>query len=393
MLMQLTPEHEALRATAKRFIAEKVNPFVDQWEADEIFPAHQVFKGMGELGLLGLDKPVENGGAGLDFSYAAVFAEALADINCGGIPMATGVQTDMATPALARRGSAELRAEFLAPAIAGDYVACLGVSEVGSGSDVASIKTKARKVGGDGGDYIINGGKMWTTNGTQADFCCVLANTSDVSSATPGHKNKSLIIVPMKTPGVSVARKLKKVGMDSSDTAQLHFDDVRVPQRYRIGEEGMGFMYQMEQFQVERLWAALNNGAMAQRAIDLTIAYTRERQAFGRSILDNQWVHFKLAELQTEVEALRSLAWRGVEMVVRGEDATQLATMAKLKAGRTIREVSDGCLQFWGGMGYMMDSPVSRIWRDGRLSSIGGGADEVMLQILSKFMGTFPTGR
>ena len=393
MLMQLTPEHEALRATAKRFIAEKVNPFVDQWEADELFPAHQVFKGMGNLGLLGLDKPVENGGAGLDFSYAAVFAEALADINCGAIPMATGVQTDMATPALAKRGSAELRAEFLAPAIAGDYVACLGVSEVGSGSDVASIKTRARQVGGDGGDYIINGGKMWTTNGTQADFCCVLANTSEVSSSTPGHKNKSLIIVPMNTPGVSVARKLKKVGMDASDTAQLHFDDVRVPQRYRIGEEGMGFMYQMEQFQIERLWAALNNGAMAQRAIDHTIAYTRERQAFGRSILDNQWVHFKLAELQTEVEALRSLAWRGVEMVVRGEDATQLATMAKLKAGRTIREVSDGCLQFWGGMGYMMDSPISRIWRDGRLSSIGGGADEVMLQILCKFMGTFPTGR
>ena len=386
MLMQLTPEHDALRATIKRFIAEKVNPYVDQWEADEIFPAHQVFKGMGDLGLLGLDKPVENGGAGLDFSYAAVLAETLADINCGGIPMATGVQTDMATPALARHGSAELRAEFLAPAIAGDVVACLGVSEVGSGSDVASIKTKARK---DGGDYVINGGKMWTTNGTQADFCCVLANTSEGS----GSKNKSLIIVPMKTPGVSVARKLKKVGMDSSDTAQLHFDDVRVPQRYRIGEEGMGFIHQMEQFQIERLWGALNAGAMAQRAIDHTIAYTRERQAFGKSILDNQWVHYKLAELQTEVEALRSLAWRGVEMVVRGEDATKLATMAKLKAGRTVRETADGCLQFWGGMGYMMDSPVSRIWRDGRLSSIGGGADEVMLQILCKFMGTFPMAR
>ena len=386
MLNQLTPEHDALRATTKRFIAEKVNPFVDQWEADESFPAHQVFKGMGDLGLLGLDKPVENGGSGLDYSYAAVFAEALADINCGGIPMATGVQTDMATPALARRGSAELRAEFLAPAISGDMVACLGVSEVGSGSDVASIKTKARK---DGDDYIINGGKMWTTNGTQADFCCVLANTSDGAS----HKNKSLIVVPMNTPGVSVARKLKKVGMDASDTAQLHFDDVRVPQRYRIGEEGMGFMYQMEQFQIERLWGALNCGAMAQRAIDHTITYTRERQAFGRSILDNQWVHYKLAELQTEVEALRSLAWRGVEMVVKGEDATKLATMAKLKAGRTIREVTDGCLQFWGGMGYVMDSPISRMWRDGRLTSIGGGADEVMLQILCKFMGTFPTGR
>ena len=390
MLNQLTPEHEALRATAKRFITEKVNPFVDQWEADEIFPAHQVFKGMGALGLLGLDKPEAYGGSGLDFSYAAVFAETLADIHCGGIPMATGVQTDMATPALAKHGSDALRAEFLAPAIAGDYVACLGVSELGSGSDVASIKTRARK---DGGDYLINGGKMWTTNGTQADFCCVLANTSDATPTSPSHKNKSLIIVPMATPGVSVARKLKKVGMDSSDTAQLHFDDVRVPQRYRIGEEGMGFMYQMEQFQIERLWGALNAGAMAQRAIDHTITYTRQRQAFGRSILDNQWVHFKLAELQTEVEALRSLAWRGVERVVRGEDATQLATMAKLKAGRTVREVTDGCLQFWGGMGYMMDSPISRIWRDGRLSSIGGGADEVMLQILCKFMGTFPTGR
>ncbi|HOB94777.1 MAG TPA: acyl-CoA dehydrogenase family protein [Aquabacterium sp.] len=386
MLNQLTPEHEALRATAKRFIAEQVNPYVDQWEADEIFPAHQVFKGMGQLGLLGLDKPVENGGSALDYSYSAVLAEVLADINCGGIPMATGVQTDMATPALAKRGSAELRAEFLTPAIAGDMVACLGVSEVGSGSDVASIKTKARK---DGGDYVINGGKMWTTNGTQADFCCVLANTSEGAS----HKNKTLIIVPMKTPGVSVARKLKKVGMDSSDTAQLHFDDVRVPQRYRIGEEGMGFIYQMEQFQLERLWGALNCGAMAQRAIDATITYTREREAFGRSILDNQWVHYKLAELQTEVEALRSLSWRGVEMVVKGEDATKLATMAKLKAGRTIREVTDGCLQFWGGMGYVMDSPISRMWRDGRLTSIGGGADEVMLQILCKFMGTFPMGR
>ena len=306
-----------------------------------------------------------------------MLAEALGDMNCGGIPMAIGVQTDMATPALAKRGSAELRAEFLTPAIAGDMVACLGVSEVGSGSDVASIKTRARK---DGGDYVINGGKMWTTNGTQADFCCVLANTSEGAS----HKNKSLIIVP---------RKLKKVGMDSSDTAQLHFDDVRVPQRYRIGEEGMGFIYQMEQFQLERLWGAINSSAMAQRAIDVTLDYTRERQAFGKSILDNQWVHYKLAELQTEVECLRSIAWRGVEMVCHGEDATKLATMAKLKAGRVLRETTDGCLQFWGGMGYVMESPISRFWRDGRLTSIGGGADEVMLQILCKFMGTFPMQR
>ena len=263
---------------------------------------------MGELGLLGLTKPQENGGSALDWSYAAVLAETLAEIHCGGVPMAIGVQTDMCTPALARHGSAQLRAEFLTPAVKGERVGCLGVSEVGSGSDVASIKTTARQ---DGGDYVINGGKMWTTNGTQADFCCLLANTSDGAA----HRNKSLIVVPMTTPGISVARKIRKMGMHSSDTAQLHFDDVRVPQRYRIGEEGMGFMYQMEQFQHERLWGALNACGSARRAIRDTIAYTAERQVFGRSVLDNQWVHFKLAELQTEVEALHALAWS------RGGDA------------------------------------------------------------------------
>jgi citronellyl-CoA dehydrogenase len=214
----------------------------------------------------------------------------------------------------------------------------------------------------------------------------VLANTSEGAP----HRNKSLIVVPMKTPGVSVARKLRKIGMNSSDTAQLYFDDVRVPQHYRIGDEGMGFIYQMEQFQVERLWGALNAGGLLLRVIDDTIAYTRERKAFGRSILDNQWVQFKLAEYKTEVEALRALSWRGVEMVVAGQDATEVASMAKLKAGRAMREVCDGCLQFWGGMGYVWDSPVSRAFRDARLPSIGGGADEVMMQIISKFMGTFP---
>jgi citronellyl-CoA dehydrogenase len=194
----------------------------------------------------------------------------------------------------------------------------------------------------------------------------------------------------METPGVSVAKKIRKIGMNASDTAQLFFDDVRVPQRNRIGEEGMGFVYQMEQFQHERLWVALNAGAMAQRAIDMTIDYTRERKAFGRALLDNQWIHYRLAEMQAEVSALRALAWEGVEMVVDGEDATRVATMAKLKAGRVVRAVADGCLQFWGGMGYVEESPVARIFRDGRLISIGGGADEVMLQVLCKFMGIYP---
>lgn len=381
--MILTHEHEQLRRTVKRFVTDEINPYVDEWEEAGVFPAHEVFKKMGDLGLLGVNKPVAYGGLGLDYSFGAVLAEALSEVNGAGVPMAIGVQTDMATPALAHRGSDALRREFLAPAIAGDMVACLGVSEVGSGSDVASIRTTARK---DGGDYVINGGKMWTTSGTQADFCCVLANTSD----GPVHKNKSLIVVPMRTRGVEVAKKIRKLGMNASDTAQLYFDEVRVPQRYRIGEEGMGFIYQMEQFQIERLWGACNAVGNLDKVINQTIAYARERKAFGRSVLDNQWVHFKLAEHKTEVEALRSLCWRAIALLGAGQDATELASMAKLKAGRLMREVTDGCLQFWGGMGFVWDSPVSRAYRDGRLTSIGGGADEVMLQIIAKFMGIFP---
>jgi citronellyl-CoA dehydrogenase len=381
--MKLSHEHHELQRSVKRWIDEQINPHVDAWEAAGIFPAHQVFKQMGDMGWLGLCKPIDNGGLGLDYSYGAVLAEALGHMHCGGVPMAIGVQTDMATPALAEHGSAELRAEFLAPAIRGELVACLGVSEVGGGSDVASIKTTAHK---DGDDYIINGGKMWTTNGTQADFCCLLANTSEGAP----HRNKSLIIVPMNTPGVTASKPLKKMGMHSSDTAQLYFDRVRVPRRYLIGEEGMGFIYQMEQFQIERLWGAMNNVGMAQRAIDTTIAYTRERQVFGRAVLDNQSVHFKLAEYQAELECLRAVCWQAVELIVDGGDATYLATVAKLKAGRLMRTIADGCLQYWGGMGYVDESPISRIYRDGRLTSIGGGADEVMLQILCKSMGILP---
>jgi len=381
--MKLSHEHHELQRSVKRWIDEQINPHVDAWEAAGVFPAHQVFKQMGDMGWLGLCKPTDNGGLGLDYSYGAVLAEALGHMQCGGVPMAIGVQTDMATPALAAHGSAELRAEFLTPAIQGELVACLGVSEVGGGSDVASIKTTAKK---DGDDYVINGGKMWTTNGTQADFCCLLANTSEGAP----HRNKSLIIVPMNTPGVTASKPLKKMGMHSSDTAQLYFDHVRVPRRYLIGEEGMGFIYQMEQFQIERLWGAMNNVGMAQRAIDTTIAYTRERQVFGRAVLDNQSVHFKLAEYQAELECLRAVCWQAVELIVDGGDATYLATVSKLKAGRLMRTIADGCLQYWGGMGYVDESPISRIYRDGRLTSIGGGADEVMLQILCKSMGILP---
>jgi citronellyl-CoA dehydrogenase len=381
--MQFTHEHQELQRSLKRFIDSEINPHVDDWETAEMFPAKELFKKMGALGFLGIAKPPQFGGLGLDYSYAMAMAETLGHIHCAGVPMAIGVQTDMATPALSRFGSDELRAQFLTPAIRGDAVACIGVSEQGAGSDVAAIKTYARK---DGDDYVINGAKMWITNSLQADWMCLLANTSDDAA----HRNKSLIIVPMDTKGVSVGKKIRKIGMNASDTGLIYFDDVRVPQRYRIGDEGKGFTYQMLQFQEERMWAAASNLQMLMTCIDTTIEYARERKLFGASVLDNQWVHFKLAELKTEVESLRALTYRACELYINGQDVTELASMAKLKAGRLARVVPDACLQFWGGMGYTWENPVSRFYRDGRLASIGGGADEVMLSIICKYMNTLP---
>ena len=377
----LTTEHQALRATVERFIDAEINPHVDAWEAAEAFPAHDLFRKLGTLGVLGLTKPVAFGGQALDYSWAIVLAEALGRIDCGAVPMAIGVQTDMATPALARHGSDALRREYLAPVIAGERVAAIGVSEAGAGSDVASIKTTARS---DGGDYIINGAKMWITNGMQADWICLLVNTSPDGGP---HRNKTLLCVPLDAKGVTRARKLKKLGMWASDTAQIFLDDVRVPKSSRIGIEGRGFLHQMEQFQEERLWAAANKCGMLDRVIAATIAYTSERQAFGRSILDNQAVQFRLAELMTEVEALRALTYRADALMIAGEDVTRLASMAKLKAGRLMREATDACLQYWGGAGFLWESPVARAYRDGRLTSIGGGADEIMLTIIARSAG------
>ena len=381
--MLLTADHEALRRTAARFVAEEINPHVDDWEAAEQFPSHDVFRRMGDLGLLGIKYDPDYGGAGLDFSYAMVLAEETGAVRCGAVPMAIGVQTDMATPALARFGSDALKRAYLAPAIAGEMVSCIGVSEPSGGSDVAALKTTARL---DGGDWVISGRKMWITNGMKADWCCLLANTE--AEGGP-HRDKSLIVVPMDAKGIE-RRKIRKIGMMASDTAELFFDEVRVPAENVIGERGRGFAYQMMQFQEERLWAAVNALKWLDTQIDLTIEYARERKAFGQSILDNQVVHFRLAELRTEVESLCALAWSAVERYVAGEDVTRLASMAKLKTGRLLREVADACLQYWGGNGYTWESPISRAFRDGRLASIGGGADEVMLGIICKLEGTLP---
>ncbi len=383
--MLYTHEHLEMQATLKRYIDEHINPHVDEWEDAEIFPAHEVFKGLGKLGLLGLTKPEAFGGAGLDYSYSCAMAETLGHIHCGGVPMAIGVQTDMATPALALYGSDELRAEYLAPAIAGDMVACIGVSEPAAGSDVAGIKSYARK---DGDDYVITGQKMWITNSLQADWMCMLVNTGE----GPVHKNKSLIVVPMREngklrKGIEIGKKIRKIGMHSSDTGLLYFDEVRVPQRNLIGHEGQGFIYQMQQFQEERLWAAASALQTLTNTVDWTIEWAKERKMYNETLADQQWVQFKLVEMKTEIESLRALTYRACEMYLNGDDVLELASMAKLKAGRLSRIVPDTCLQFWGGMGFTLENKVARHYRDGRLASIGGGADEVMMGILAKLMG------
>jgi citronellyl-CoA dehydrogenase len=381
--MKFTDEHLQLRRTVREHVEKEINPRCEGWEKEGGFPAREVFKKLGKLGLLGVNKPEAYGGMGLDYSYQAVVSEELGGCAGGSVPMAVGVQTDMATPALARWGTDELRREFLAPAIAGDVVTSIAVSEVSGGSDVAALKTTARK---DGADYVINGSKMWITSASQADWLCLLANTGDGAP----HLSKSLIIVPTRTRGVTIGPKLDKLGMRASDTCPVYLEDVRVPQRHRIGEEGTGFMMQMVQFQEERLFGALSSLRGMENVIASTIAYCKERHAFGQPLIDNQVIHFKMAELSTEVESLRALCYRAVEDYVGGADVTMLASMAKLKAGRLARQVADGCLQYWGGMGFMWDNVASRAYRDNRLLSIGGGADEIMLGIIAKLMGILP---
>ncbi|MCK6510341.1 acyl-CoA dehydrogenase family protein [Myxococcota bacterium] len=382
--MKFTQEHQMFRQSVRKFVENEINPHVDAWEAAEEFPSHDLFKKMGSLGFLGASYPEEYGGLGLDYSYNVVLAEEMARIKCAGVPMAIAVQTDMATPALAAFGSDELKREFLAPAIRGEMVAAIAVSEPGAGSDVAAIATRADS---DGDDYIINGSKIYITNGCKADWLCLLARTSPGT----GFRGMSLIVIPTQTSGVSVSRKLKKMGNLSSDTAELHFENVRVPKRYCIGEEGMGFILQMQQFQKERLIGSIMGAEGAEQIVRMTIRYCKERKTFGQPLIDNQWIHFHIAELLTEIECLRQLNYSCARRLIEGEDVTREVSMAKLKAGRLVRQVADTCIQFHGGMGYMEDYPMARYYRDARLISIGGGADEIMLGIIAKYEDILPS--
>lgn len=379
-LNPFTEEHEMFRRTVRNFVENEINPYADEWEAAEIAPLHDLFKKMGDLGFLGLSYPEEYGGANADIWFTVVFCEELGRSHCAGVPMAIMVQTDMATPALAKHGSPELKKRYLEPALRGDNVVSIAVTEPDAGSDVARIRTRALR---DGDEYVINGSKIYITNGTQADWVCLLARTSSGED----YHGMSLIIVPTDTPGFSVSRKLKKLGNHSSDTALLSFEDVRVPVSNRIGEEGMGFYLQMEQFQMERLVGAISGVSGAEQAVRKTIQYCQERKAFNKPLIANQWIQYKLGELLTEIEAARHLNYYCAGMIEGGADpmaVTRIASMCKLKAGRLAREVADTCLQFYGGMGYMEETPISRYFRDSRLLSIGGGADEVMLRIIAQ---------
>lgn len=372
-----TDEHRLFRTTLRDLFAAEIAPHIDDWERAGTFPAHDLFPKLAAVGLLGLEYGERFGGMAADHSFTVIAGEELGRIDCGGVPMAIAVQMSMATPALHRYGSDDLRARYLAPAVRGEAVASIAVTEADAGSDVAGIRTRATR---DGDDWVINGSKLYITNGTQADWLCLLARTGE-------DRDMSLIVVETATPGVSVSRKLEKLGTWSSDTAELSFVDVRVPVSNTIGEIGRGFQQQMVQFQAERLITVYRHIGAIEQALSRTRAYLKERHAFGQPLLANQHIAFTLAELSARHDMLRHYAYAAADAVMRGEDATRFATIGKLIGARLLREVADTCLQYHGGLGYMAEHWTSRFYRDTRLDSIGAGADEIMLRILSRMEG------
>jgi len=383
--MRLTAEHDAFRDLVRRFVATEINPHVPAWERDEHIPLHDVFAKMAGLGLLGLEYDPEYGGQGAEHIYTLILAEEMGRCDHGAFPMALGVQVDMATPSLARFGTADQKERWLRPTLEGRYVASIAVSEPDAGSDVAALRTRAVR---DGDKWVINGSKTWITNSLQADWLCLLARTSDPAGPDGGgYRGMSQIIFPADTAGFQATKIPEKLGMRASDTGTLTFDDCRVPVANTIGEIGRGFQQQMAQFVVERMWGAYTTIGGCDRALERTRDYCASRQVFGKPLTGQQYVSYKLAELAADVDVQRHYHRAIAEAYQAGDDVTRQATIAKLKAGRLVREVADWCLQFHGGMGYVEENWPARFLRDNRLTSIGGGADEVMLQVLARLDG------
>jgi citronellyl-CoA dehydrogenase len=383
-----TEEHEQFRKTVRQFVEKEIEPFADEWEKAKDFP-NELFKKAGDLGILGAHYAEDKGGSGGDYWFSVVKAQELPRGRSAGITMALLVQSDMATPVIADLGTPEQVDEFLKPALAGDRIASIGVSEPGAGSDVSGIRTVARK---DGDDYVINGQKTFITNGTRASFITMLVKTNPDGGA----HGCSFFLVPTDTKGFRVGRKLEKIGNHASDTAELFLEDVRIPKRYLLGEENMGFMYLMQNFQSERLIGAVSGIAGARLAVEYSRKYGEERVVFGKPIIKREvWQH-RFVDMYTKIEMAEALNDRAVdhynheryvEKTNVSFDTVKLISMAKIVAGDLVAEVMDQCLQFHGGWGYVEEYMIARAWRDARLLRIGGGTSETMTYYLAKLMG------
>ncbi len=375
-----TKDHEMVRKSIRDFVKKEINPNVDEWEEKGITPLKGLFKKMGELGFLGIRYDEKYGGEGLDYWYELVFLEEIARIHCGGVPMAIAVQACMATPAIEQFGSEYLKEKYLKRALKGELISAIAVTEPDAGSDVAALKSFAKK---EGDHYILNGSKTFITNGLQADFLTLLARTSD----DPGYHSFSLFVVPTDIKGFAVSKKLDKMGMRSSDTAELFFDNMKIPAENLIGVEGQGFIQQMMQFQHERFAVLPLTYINIEEMIKETVEYIKGRVVFGKPLISKQVLRHRIAQWLAENEAIKQLSYHIVRMKMKGQDATKQISMGKLLAGNLVNKVSDGCLQMHGGMGFMNEMQISRSFRDSRLTSIGGGASEVMCEIIAKASG------
>ena len=369
-----SPEHELLRDQVARFIAREVEPHAQAWEEQGCVP-REVLRRMGAAGLLGLMFEPEYGGGGADALTNLVFAEALSQSTFGGFIITVLVHTDMAGPHLHHAGNAAQKDKYLKRVTAGELITAVGITEPGAGSDVAGIRTTARR---EGDDWVLNGTKMFITNGVHADLYFVAAKTG------PGKREVSMFIVEKGTPGFSVGRALKKTGWLSSDTAELVFDNVRVPAANLLGQEGKGFYSVMKNFQTERIALAAMAVGHCQQALKLTLDYVRQRQAFGGTLWNQQVIRQRLSMLDAKTRAARQFMYHCAWRVTQGHEIVQDVSMLKALTGELVNEVVQTCQQFHGGMGFIRETAVERLWRDARVLAIGGGATEVMLEEVAK---------
>jgi acyl-CoA dehydrogenase len=374
-------EHEMFRAAVRSFVDKEVAPHIEEWETAGQIPK-SIWPRMGALGFLGVEYDEKYGGAGADFLTTAVLCEELGRSRCGSLAMAVGVHTDMASPHLYYTGSEALKEKYMPAICRGEKLSAIAVTEAGGGSDVAAIRTRARK---EGDHYVLNGSKMFITNGVMADLYFVAARL-EAGDADKRHRGISMFLVERETPGFIVSRKLDKMGMRASDTAELAFQDMAVPAENLLGQEGKGFYEVMRIFQRERLVAGLHSVAMCDRAVEDTIAYARQRQAFGGPLTGKQVIRHKLADLATLIEAGRWLTYAACLKFQNREEAVKEISMVKLFTAEMANRVAYDCVQIHGGYGYMREYPIERFARDVRLFPIGGGTSEIMKEIIAKEM-------